>query len=77
MIFIELNLRMTEEEIVAEESAKKANIVSNQEFNILTKRVETMEQSIGNIVEKVEKFLAKVLCYLCLLKMLYFICFKD
>ena len=45
---------MTEEEIEAEERAKKANIVSNQEFNILTKRVETMEQSIGNIVEKVK-----------------------
>jgi hypothetical protein len=49
--------RMTEEEIEAEERARKSNIVSNQEFNILTKRVETMEQSIGNIVEKVTKIL--------------------
>jgi len=51
---------MTEEEIEAEEKAKKANIVSNQEFNILTKRVETMEQSIGNIVEKIESVLSKL-----------------
>lgn len=35
------------------EAEKKANLVSPQEFRILTMRVDTMESSIGNIVGRV------------------------
>ena len=45
--------RLTEEEKEAEERERKANLVSHQEFKILTGRVDTMESSIGNIVNRV------------------------
>ena len=44
---------MTEEEILAAEAERKANLVGHQEFKILTSRVDTMDQSIGNIVGRV------------------------
>jgi hypothetical protein len=36
-----------------EEERQQANLVSNDEFNILTKRVDTMELSIGNLITRV------------------------
>lgn len=43
-----------------EERAKKANSVSMQEFRILNVRVDTMETSIGNIVNKIDTVLSKL-----------------
>jgi hypothetical protein len=45
--------RKTEEELAEEEAYKKANMVTQAEFKIITARVDTMENSIGNIVTKV------------------------
>lgn len=44
---------MTAEEREEEEMVRKANLVSHNEFHILTQRVDTMESSIGNIVNRV------------------------
>lgn len=51
---------MTEEEILAEEAERKANLVSHDEFKILTSRVDTMDSSIGNIVGRIESVLAQL-----------------
>ena len=47
---------MSEEEKRLDEEARKANMVSDNEFKILTQRVDTMESSIGNIVTRVSKY---------------------
>ena len=47
---------MSEEEKKLDEEARKANMVSDNEFKILTQRVDTMESSIGNIVTRVSRF---------------------
>ena len=47
---------MSEEEKRLDEEARKANMVSDNEFKILTQRVDTMESSIGNIVTRVSLF---------------------
>lgn len=44
---------MTEEEILAAEEERKANLVGHEEFKILTSRVDVMDQSIGKIVGRV------------------------
>ena len=51
---------MTEEEILAEEAERKANLVAHDEFKILTSRVDTMDSSIGNIVGRIESVLAQL-----------------
>lgn len=51
---------MTEEEILAAEAERKANLVGHEEFKILTHRVDTMDQSIGNIVGRIEAVLSQL-----------------
>lgn len=48
---------MTEEEILAAEEERKANLVGHEEFKILTSRVDVMDQSIGKIVGRVSSLL--------------------
>jgi len=48
---------ISEEEILATEADRKANLVSHEEFKILTSRVDTMDSSIGNIVGRVNRIL--------------------
>jgi polycystin 2 len=43
-----------------EEADRKANNVSHPEFKILTMRVDTMESSIGNIVNRIDSVLSKL-----------------
>ncbi|CAF0813690.1 unnamed protein product [Brachionus calyciflorus] len=43
-----------------DELSRKANLVSHNEFNILTCRVDTMEASIGNIVNRIDSVLSKL-----------------
>lgn len=45
--------RFTEEELIANEAERKANLVGHEEFRILTSRVDTMDTSIGTIVGRV------------------------
>ncbi len=48
---------LSEKEILENEAERKANLVSHEEFKILTSRVDTMDNSIGNIVGRVRKTL--------------------
>ena len=47
------NWRLTEQEIVNNELERKANLVAHEEFSTLINRVDTMDSSIGKIVNKV------------------------
>ena len=47
---------LTEEEILAAEKERKANLVGHEEFRILTSRVDVMDESIGKIVSRVSCF---------------------
>ena len=51
---------MTQEEKDEEERAKKANLVSHNEFKLITQRVDTMESSIGTIVNRIDLVLSKL-----------------
>lgn len=50
----------TEEELIANEAERKANLVGHEEFRILTSRVDTMDTSIGTIVGRIESVLAQL-----------------
>lgn len=51
---------LSPEDKETEEKLKEANMVSNTEFNLLNSRVETMELSIGGLVEKIDGLLTKL-----------------